>query len=197
MNPRAVVLAAATAMTLAGCAAVSPAAPKTAAVMSPGMVMPDGSTMGPAGGHAAARPSAAAQMICAAETHLTIKQVLGLPARPTSTRSWTDQLLTCTYRLPEGRLVLSVKESASPAAARAYSTELRDRIAATRALDGLTTDAYGASDGTVVLVKDNDTLIVDATALPDIVGTLHAKRFDFAYELASDILGCWTGDDGT
>lgn len=202
MNTRAVIIAAAAALSLAGCAsaqhAASPADPvKPAAAMTPGMIMPDGSTMGAAVPEAATRPSAAAQMVCGAETHATIKQVLGLPSKPTSTSSWSHQLYTCNYRLPHGLLVLSVKESASPAAAHEYAAELRDQLAATRPLDGLTTDAYGDNAGKVVLVKDNDTLLVDATALPATVGTQQAKRFDFAYELASDILGCWTGDDGT
>jgi hypothetical protein len=28
---------------------------------------------------------------------------------------------------------------------------------------------------------------------PAVLGAQQSKRFDFAYEIASDILGCWTG----
>lgn len=44
----------------------------------------------------------------------------------------------------------------------------------------------------MVLLKDSDTLTVDASRLPPVFGKQQSTRFDFAYELASDILGCWT-----
>jgi hypothetical protein len=131
-------------------------------------------------------------MICAAETHSTITEVLGLTSTPTSTASWQDHLYTCTYRLPMGTLIVSVKQSANPAAAAAYYRASRATLGGTETLDGLGEHSYGSKTGTVVLIKDNDTLTVDATHLPDVFGTESSKRFDFAYELASDILGCWT-----
>ena len=39
------------------------------------------------------------------------------------------------------------------------------------------------------------TLRVDATGLPAVFGTQKQKRTDLAYEIASDVLGCWTGDE--
>jgi hypothetical protein len=162
------------------------------------MIMPDGSTMGAdaptsAGGAAGDGPSAAAQMICAAETRTDIKTVLTLKAAPVGEATWTGHLYTCTYTLPMGTLRLSVKESPDAATATSYYTTLRGRLGTTHDLAGLTESAYGTPEGTVVLRKDNDVLRVDVTALPAQFGAQHQKRADFAYEIASDILGCWTG----
>jgi hypothetical protein len=92
-----------------------------------------------------------------------------------------------------GRFTISVKQSTNNSAATAYANDLRTKNGATP-LTGLTTTAFGTSNGEVFLVKDSFTLTVDAAALPKVFGTQQQKRADFAYEIASDILGCWTGD---
>lgn len=185
------------ALVLAGCAGSHPAqnTPAPGTAMTPGMIMPDGSTMGAEqAAPLADAPSAAAQMICADETREAIKSVLTLKATPAGHTTWTNHLYTCTYALPMGTLRLSVKESPDTATASAYYTAQRKLIARAADLAGLTDSAFGTPDGTVVLRKDNDVLRVDATGLPAVFGAQHQKRTDFAYELASDILGCWTGD---
>jgi len=197
-------LAATGAVVLAGCAA-SPAATDAriaaaaapGAAMTAGMVMPDGSTMGagqPSSTPTPSGPSAAAQMICSAKTRASIGQALGLPAAPQATAAWRDHTYTCSYQLPAGPLVLSVNESADAATARGQLDEVRQALGSVDALAGLTTTAFGTSDGTVVLLKDSDVLRVDATGLPAVFGSQQQKRTDFAYEVASDVLGCWTGD---
>jgi hypothetical protein len=212
MNARIHVLGliAAAMLMLTGCAsthaATDPPAPQTTptvAAMPPGMVMPDGSTMGagttgsgrPPTSAAAAigRPTAAETMICAAETRSDITNVLGLASAPTATARWANHLYTCTYALPTGTFIISVKQSANPPTAQAYFADLRTSLGATQTLHGLGQGSYGTTGGTVVLIKDSDTLTVDATRLPAVLGAQQAKRFDFAYEIASDILGCWTG----
>jgi hypothetical protein len=205
---RAIAALAATGLLLTGCASAHTAttsstpagATESASAMRAGMVMPDGSTMGAISSTAPANsavpgagvPSAAERMICAAETHTTIVQILGLPATPASTATWRDHLYTCTYRLPMGTLIVSVKQSSSPARAQQYFYAQRTRLAPTHHLDGLGQRSYGTTSGTVVLIKDSDVLTVDTTRLPTVFGNQGSKRFDFAYELASDILGCWT-----
>lgn len=52
--------------------------------------------------------------------------------------------------------------------------------------------AYLSPDGVVGLVKDNVTLVVDATGLPVEFGPERQQRTDFAYEVATVVLGCWT-----
>lgn len=174
--------------------------------MTPGMIMPDGSTMGAsaartgvpevADARSAHKPSSAALMICGAETRDSITQVLKLTTAPASHATWKNHLYTCTYHLPMGTFVVSVKQSADRAAAKSYFAALRPTLGKTETLDGLGQASYGVTAGKVVLIKDNDTLMVDSTKLPAIVGSQGAKRFDFAYQIATDILGCWTGDDG-
>lgn len=201
------VLATACAVFLTGCASTTggstPAgsgsaahrAPHSAA-MTAGMVMPDGSTMGAHTptlvAQATDTPSPAEKMICTAETRTTITKILGLPGQPKASASWRNLLYTCTYRLPMGTLIVSVHRSASPTAARTYFQTHRATLGTTETLDGLGQGSYGAKTGTVVLIKDSDTLTVDATALPAVFGKQQSRRFDFAYELASAILGCWT-----
>jgi len=59
---------------------------------------------------------------------------------------------------------------------------------------GLGLRAYEKANGTVVFLKDNMTLQVDATALPRLVGAQNTSRVDFAYTVATDILACWSGE---
>lgn len=197
-------LALAAGLLLAGCASADGSPPAGAPAMTPamnqpmtpGMTMPDGSVMG--GGPAsstsapAASPSAAAAMVCAAETHADIVKVLGLSATPPSHATWANHLYTCAYRLPMGPLVISVEQSADRTAAGDYFAAQRKRLGNTESLDGLGESSYGQAAGRVVLRKDNFVLTVDATRLPPVFGAQQSKRFDFAYEIASDILGCWT-----
>lgn len=122
-----------------------------------------------------------------------IATVLGLDATPPAVSSWKNQVYACTYALPTGPLMLTVKQSTDPAAATDYFKLLRPTLGDTSTLAGLGQEAYGTAAGKVVLVKDNDTLMVDATAQPAFLGAYQAKRADFAYQVASDILGCWTG----
>lgn len=200
-DPRWALLAGACAVLLTGCGsapAATPAAGPPATSMSPGMVMPDGSTMAaepPATSAPAGTPPALAVMVCGDEVRGDLTKILKLESAPATSTTWRDQLYTCTYRLPAGPLVMSVKESADAAAARAYFTASRARLGATEDVAGLTELAYRTPGGVVGLVKDNFTLIVDATRLPVQFGAEAQKRTDLAYEVASVVLGCWTGDD--
>jgi hypothetical protein len=137
-------------------------------------------------------PSALTLMVCGGSVRADIAAVLGRPTIPIISRTWISRLYSCTFQLPVGPLVLSVKESADPAAARAhYATTRRDAPAA-KDTPGLGETAYLSPDGIVGLVKDNFTLTVDATGLPAEFGTEGQKRTDFAYEVATIVLGCWT-----
>lgn len=160
-----------------------------AAAMTPGMVMPDGSTM--AAGAPGTAPSAAAKMICTKETRDNITTVLSVAPDPKPVSTWRGGTYTCTYRLPMGSIVLSVHESADDATAAAYTDGLRSSVPGAKDLAGLTKIAFGAN-GVVLLQKDNDTLRVDTTGLQP-QSKLYAHRADFAYEIATVIMGCWTG----
>jgi hypothetical protein len=196
-RPRLIVLIGLGAAVLTGCGspAAAPATPPAqSGSMSPGMVMPDGTTMGAKPSPTGA-PPALALMVCGDEIRGDLTKVLALPSPPASSSTWADGLYTCTYRLPDGPLVLTVKESADPAAAKAYYATARARSGSAEKAIGLTELAFRTPGGVVGLVKDNLTLTVDATGLPPQFGSQGQKRADLAYETATVILGCWTGDD--
>lgn len=184
--------------TAGGQAARDAAQPATPGMqMTPGMVMPDGSTMGAgAEGGMSDRPTATATLVCGAEIRGDVRQILKLGSLRAPTATWMASTYTCTYRLPFGPLVMAVHESANPTEARGYAAAARRELDHSQNLAGLTNIAFGTRSGLVTLVKDGDTLTVDATRLPRAFGADGQKRADLAYELASDVLGCWTGADG-
>jgi hypothetical protein len=160
----------------------SPATP-----MTPGMQMP-GTTR-------SAGPSASALMVCGPEIGKDVAKILAQPRAPKTTATWTDHLYTCTYHLRSGLLVLSVKESPDAASANAYFQALRGQLGTTSPLtvaQALGNPGYESAGGTAVILKDGKTLRVDATGMPATSGPNQLSRSDLAYEIASDILGCWS-----
>jgi hypothetical protein len=69
----------------------------------------------------------------------------------------------------------------------------RAKLRAARAIPDVGQPAYASSDGNVLVRKDNFTLRVDATRLPAVLGPEHRDRADFAVEIATAIISCWTG----
>lgn len=176
-----------TALLLTGCASSTQhqaASRTTAAAGQSAMAMAD----------ATDAPSDTAKMVCGDDIRGQVSQVLKLSSPPKTESSWVDQLYTCTYRLPVGPMVLSVKQSTGTAAAAGYFSTLRPTLGSTETLQGLGERSYGTGDGVVVVIKDNMTLKVDTTGLPKVFGADQQRRSDLAYEIASDVLGCWTGD---
>jgi hypothetical protein len=141
-------------------------------------------------------PSVSAKMICGPETARNVATLMGLHTPAPTKTSWVDHLYTCTYQLPVGPLVLSVKESPNAAAARNYFKEGQSRLGHTKTLTGLSglgLPAYENTTGIVVFLKDNMTLQVDSSALPAHFGAQNTTRADLAYAVATDVLACWTG----
>ncbi len=158
--------------------------------MAPGESMA-GMTMPPA---TSSGPSKAATMVCSQDIRDQVRTVLQLDAPAPVRSSWQDQIYSCTYTLPMGKMVLSVKDSTSPSTAHDYFEALRGRLGTTEPLLGLGEQAYGTKTGIAVVLKDSQTLQVDTTGLPEVFGSQQQRRTDLAYEIASDVLGCWTGD---
>lgn len=204
---------------LTGCAAAdaatSNAAPITSmtsspskspnTTMSPGMSMSRGestpgitsTTATPAADaiQNASGPSKATRMICGSETRGNVAKLMALQTPPPAKATWADLLYTCTYQLPVGPLVLSVKESADVAAARSYFNGMRAHLGHTKPLTGLAGlgfPAFEDTTGTVVFLKDNATLQVNATALPPQLGPENISRTDLAYAVATAVLACWS-----
>ena len=136
-------------------------------------------------------------MICSEEEiQNAITLTLGLSGHPQKTSEWVKPVYTCTYRLPEGPLRLSVTELGSDAAAVQEFNRLRSQYdkASIQTLDAFAVPAFLASDDVVITVKDNKLLRVDASQLPKTVGPNHRTRRDLSYIVASSVLRCWTGD---
>ena len=186
----------AVALLLTGCASSDGSG--TAAAGGAGMSMAPGESMAPGQSMAAmsmapvvSEPSKAAKMVCTGDVRDEVKNVLKLSSPAPISTTWRDQLYTCTYTLPMGKMVLSVKESAGKPAAVAYFQALRTRLGGTQPAPGLGEQAYATKTGTVVVLKDNTTLRVDTTGLPAVFGPQQQRRTDLAYEIASVVLGCW------
>jgi len=193
---------------LTGCAAADATTGHVtlATTMSPGMSMAPGESMPgmtsttaapPAEANVnAASPSKSAQMICGSETRASVATLMALATPPQAKATWADHVYTCTYQLPVGPLVLSVKELPDVPAARRYFDAMRARLGRTKPLTGLAglgLPAYENTTGTVVFLKDNMTLQVNATALPRQVGPQRSSPAELAYTVATDVLACWTG----
>lgn len=139
-------------------------------------------------------PSDAAAMICGKQTKDNISAILDLEAAPHTVTNWADKVFTCTYHLAEGPLVISVKESADPKSARNYFDALKSEVGDSTPIKGLANlgfPAYQTEDGSVVFLKDNMTLHVNATDLPSVVGPDSIAPTSFAYQTATTILACW------
>jgi hypothetical protein len=134
-------------------------------------------------------------MVCDDDIRSKVQQALDLPGEPHTSATWADSVYTCTYDLPMGPMTLAVR--VLPDRAGAAARLAADQKAATDAgpLAGLGERAWGAPTGNAEVLKDNQILVVDTTGLPAVFGASAQKRTDFAYEVASDVLGCWTGDE--
>jgi hypothetical protein len=137
-------------------------------------------------------PPARAAMVCGSEISGELTQILKLTDAPHLVSAWTKPVYTCTYRLPDGPLVLSVNVSDSNAAAGAYFDDRQSSQPTAEPFVGLGERAFRTADGTVTVVKDDMTLTVDATGLPAVFGANHQTRSALAFEVGSTVLGCWT-----
>lgn len=130
-------------------------------------------------------------MVCGEEIVGDITQILQLDDAPHTVSTWADDVYTCTYHLPMGPLVLTVNVSDSTAQAGAYFDARRAEAPDAEEFAGLGERAFGTGAGDVTVVKDDMTLSVDATALPETIGDNGQKRSALAFEVASQVLGCW------
>lgn len=144
----------------------------------------------------AAGPSQAAQMVCGTSVRQTIVSTLHPSGLPVPASTWSDHVFTCRYSLADGPLVLRVTESADIPTAMRYSETARAAAAPTEPITGLANlglPAYRNDRGVVIFTKDAMTLEVDASQLPSQLGSQHITSSDFAYQLATNVLACWTG----
>lgn len=145
---------------------------------------------------ASAGPSSAAQMACGNTIRQSIATTLVLKSLPTATTRWQDRLYTCRFELPDGQLTLRVREFTDVPSALQYLETARAASAPTEAIEGLANlglPAYRSPRGIVIFLKDAMTLEVDASGLPAQLGSQRVAPTEFAYQLATNVLACWTG----
>jgi hypothetical protein len=179
---------------LAGCSAeaATPIAAQPAATqdVTPSRVAPApaaaNSTVG-------AAPAAAA-MVCSTEAKDSVTKILGLAATPATTPSWNGSTYSCSYKLTDGPFTMSVEVTKSDAAATAAAKTLAGSLSAApiQGLSNLGLPGYQSAQGAIVFAKDNMVLHVDATTMAATVGQNHVARTDFAYQIATTILACWS-----
>jgi hypothetical protein len=151
------------------------------------------------GGGAAAASSASADgppekaaMVCGDEIVGEVGSILGLDDAPHTSSTWADGVYTCTYDLSMGPLVLSVDVANSDQQANEDFDSRRAKAPTAQDVEGLGERAFSTGDGEVTVVKDDMTLGVDATGLPEVFGDNGQKRSAFAFEVAAAVMGCWT-----
>ncbi|MBT2504171.1 hypothetical protein [Curtobacterium sp. ISL-83] len=132
-------------------------------------------------------------MGCSAETQGNIAKIFSIAHPRPPQAKWADNIYTCTYHVPTGILRISVKQSSTDAAALSYFSSAQQHAAGARPVTGLANlglPAYETADGQASFVKDNMTLLVDATHLAAPAAGAPSKS-SIAFEIATAVLACW------
>jgi hypothetical protein len=138
-------------------------------------------------------PSPQTRMICAPEAQHDLATTLGLETVRVSPPTWRGNVYSCAYDYRNGSYTLSVHQAADAAGARATLAVIAHQLTRRTALQGLGADAFTTADGSVVVEKDADVLVVDITKLPARFGVPADTRANAAISIAATIMGCWTG----
>jgi hypothetical protein len=158
---------------------------------------PPSSTTTAADGHvanpASAEPSVSAKMICEAEVIDDLAGLFGLKPIAPVTPTWNDHVYACTYEYRGGNLTLSVKELVDRPATDEYFGSLAEQLGKSDDINGLGEGAFTTKDDSVVVRKDFKVLLVDISELPAEFGNPPDSSDNIALNVASVIMGCWTG----
>jgi hypothetical protein len=146
---------------------------------------------------ASGRPTAAARMICSDEIRDAVRRTFVMTDDPVGTSSWdrSGRVFSCSWRVPHGRLAMSVQDATDPTKGRAHFKVLRSELRGAKALSGMESfgfPAFRTSSGNVVFLKDGKTLRVDATSLSDGALPQDFTRAQTAYSVAAAVIACWT-----
>jgi hypothetical protein len=141
----------------------------------------------------AVTPSKKARMICASEAKHDIAGVLAITPVKVTKPTWVDATYSCTYRYPTGSFALSVKQLPSRAATSAYFSALGATLQRLPDPVPMGDGAFQTPGGSMVVRKDDNVLVVDASKLPAEFSKLKLAPADVASSVAMTILGCWKG----
>ena len=136
-------------------------------------------------------PSDAAHIVCTDTARTEITGALGLDTTEPLAPTWSDHTYACRYAFAEGSMLLSVKDLPDAAATTAWFGSLRTAAAGSTALTGMGDGAFQEPDGTVVVRKDDDVLVVDVRSLPATVGKPVRPRAVAARTVAQTVMICW------
>jgi hypothetical protein len=140
-----------------------------------------------------APPSKKARMICAGEAKDDIAGVLAITPVKVTKPTWVDRTYSCTYQYPTGSFALSVKQLPSRTATTAYFTALGTTLQRLPNPLPMGDGAFQTPGGSMVVRKDNNVLVVDASKLPAEFSKLKLVPAVVAQSVAMTILGCWKG----
>jgi len=138
-------------------------------------------------------PSTIATMICRPEARKEIASALGEFAT-VSHPTWVNHLYSCQYKYPTGSMVLSVKELSSWAQTKSYFRMLARDMGDAETINGLGQAAIKTEDGSIIVRKDWEVLLVNWAGLPPQFGQPPTSSAAVAQAVADVILGCWDGD---
>ncbi len=140
-------------------------------------------------------PSAAAGMICSREVADSVRATFELRTVPTAIDGWADRTYTCTYRLPGGKLRLAVKDLDEAVPGKAWFTGLSGRLGA-RPIRGVQSLGLPSAEtpvsGEVLFLKDDKTLLVDASGIGRSTLPKGLSRSEAAYGVAASVVACWS-----
>jgi hypothetical protein len=138
-------------------------------------------------------PSKVSKEVCKSDAPHDVGEALG--EKPTVTApTWVNHLYSCTYKYPNAKMTLTVKELSNPRQTTAYFNSLGARLGVARKLNFLGQGAFQTTNGSVVVRKDYKVLLVDDTGLPAKFGTPPTTPGNIAVTVADVVLGCWAGD---
>ena len=141
-----------------------------------------------------AQPSKSARMICSPEAQQEVlANATGVRLTKPATATWEDNLYACRYVYGANVMVVSVKELANKTETDAYVASLERQLGVTRTVP-IGPRAFLARDGSVVVQKDYKVLLVDVRDLPQKFGEPLDARENIALNVATSIMGCWTGE---
>ena len=150
-----------------------------------------------ASGHVAipvsANPSKSAKMICESEVQGDVAARIGLKVTKPLVGKWADHVYSCDYTYGKAVMTLAVKELANQADTDAYFASLAAKLGKTERISGLGQGAFTTKNLSAVVRKDYKVLLVDISKLPAQFGTPPDARGNIALDIASEIMGCWTG----
>jgi hypothetical protein len=172
------------ALALTACGGGSPSATSASVATTPVTYEPAGKN-----------PSISARMVCAKEAQAEIAESLGEKDTRVTAPTWKNHVYSCTYIYPNGSYTLSVKELVNLATTDAYFNGLKKQLGSVETLYGLGQFAFVAKNNDIVVQKDYKVLLVDVQKIPAPKDKFRPlmSRSDVALNVASTILGCWSG----